>query len=309
MEPARTAYTLLGFALLPVLPLRLWWRGRRERGYRRWIGERFGRYRDAVRGPTFWIHAVSVGETRAAAPLVQRLKAAYPDATIVLTHMTAAGRDTGQALFGDDVLQAWLPYDVPFAVRAFYAHYRPAAGFLLETELWPNLIAQAHAQRRAAVSGQCPAVGALGTTLSALSRAHPADARTPRGRSRADHRGRGAARCPRRGRCDCHRQSQVRCQRPAHSPRAGRTPAATLRGSAPDLAGGEHPRRRGSPAARRLGPGIAAGQLAAPARAAAPAALRGGRRPAARPWHGVRPAQRRCPGPGRRRRHARRFHG
>jgi 3-deoxy-D-manno-octulosonic-acid transferase len=145
MEPARAAYTLLGFALLPVLPLRLWWRGRREPGYRRSIGERFGRYPDAVRGPTFWIHAVSVGETRAATPLVQRLKVAYPDATIVLTHMTAAGRDTGQALFGDGVVQAWLPYDVPFAVRSFYAHWRPAAGFLLETELWPNLIARARA--------------------------------------------------------------------------------------------------------------------------------------------------------------------
>jgi 3-deoxy-D-manno-octulosonic-acid transferase len=145
MEPARTAYTLLGLLVLPMVPLRLWWRGRREPGYRRWIGERFGRYRGAVTGPTFWIHAVSVGETRAAAPLVQRLRAAYPQATVVLTHMTAAGRDTGHALFGDAVMQTWLPYDVPFAVRAFYAHYRPAAGFLVETELWPNLIAMAHA--------------------------------------------------------------------------------------------------------------------------------------------------------------------
>src|SRR5208282_3158264 len=145
MEPARVAYTLLGTALLPLAPLRLWWRGRREPGYRRWMGERFGRYRGTVTGPTFWIHAVSVGETRAAAPLVSRLKAAYPQATLLLTHMTAAGRDTGRALFGDGVTQAWLPYDVPFAVRAFFAHYRPAVGFLLETELWPNLIATAQA--------------------------------------------------------------------------------------------------------------------------------------------------------------------
>ena len=143
MEPARRAYTLLGLLLLPLLPLRLWWRGRREPGYRQRIGERFGRYRGAVAGPTFWVHAVSVGETRATAPLVQRLRAAYPQATVVLTHMTAAGRATGQALFGDGVVQAWLPYDVPFAVRSFYAHYRPVAGFLVETELWPNLIAAA----------------------------------------------------------------------------------------------------------------------------------------------------------------------
>jgi 3-deoxy-D-manno-octulosonic-acid transferase len=145
MEAARALYTLLGSAALPLLPLRLWWRGRREPGYRRRIGERFGRYRGAVTGPTFWIHAVSVGETRAAGPLVQRLKTAYPEATLVLTHMTAAGRETGHALFGDGVVQTWLPYDVPFAARAFYAHYHPAAGFLLETELWPNLIAAAQA--------------------------------------------------------------------------------------------------------------------------------------------------------------------
>lgn len=145
MEPARALYTLLGFAALPLLPLRLWWRGRREPGYRRHIGERFGRYMGPVAGPTFWIHAVSVGETRAAAPLVQRLKTAYPQATLLLTHMTAAGRQTGQELFGDGVVQAWLPYDLPFAVHSFYTHFRPAAGFLLETELWPNLVASAHA--------------------------------------------------------------------------------------------------------------------------------------------------------------------
>jgi 3-deoxy-D-manno-octulosonic-acid transferase len=145
MEPVRSAYTLLGLTLLPLVPLRLWWRGRREPGYRHAIGERFGRYRAVVAGPTFWIHAVSVGETHAAAPLVARLKATYPQATVLLTHMTAAGRATGQALFGDGVVQAWLPYDVPFAVSSFYAHYRPQAGFLLETELWPNLIAAAQA--------------------------------------------------------------------------------------------------------------------------------------------------------------------
>ena len=65
----------------------------------------------------------------------------------MLTHMTATGRETGRALYGDTVTQAWLPYDLPFAVEAFLAHFRPAAGFLLETELWPNLIARAAARR------------------------------------------------------------------------------------------------------------------------------------------------------------------
>ena len=144
MEPARALYTALVFAALPFLPLKLWWRGRREPGYRRAIGERFGRHAaSVVPAPLFWVHAVSVGETRAALPLVQRLKRAHPDATILLTHMTAAGREAGRTLLGDAVEQAWLPYDFPFAVRAFFARFRPVAGFLLETELWPNLIAGA----------------------------------------------------------------------------------------------------------------------------------------------------------------------
>jgi 3-deoxy-D-manno-octulosonic-acid transferase len=145
MPPARALYSLIGVVALPWLPLRLWWRGRREPGYREHIGERFGRYSPGVAGarkvPLFWIHAVSVGETRAAAPLVQHLRRAYPDAEILMTHMTATGRETGRVLFGDQVRQAWLPYDIPFAVRAFYDRFRPLAGFLIETELWPNLIA------------------------------------------------------------------------------------------------------------------------------------------------------------------------
>jgi len=147
MEPARALYTLLGSAALPLLPLRLWWRGRREPRYRHHIGERFGRYRGTIAGPVYWIHAVSVGETRAAVPLVQRLKAAYPEALIVVTHMTATGREAAETLFGDRVLSAWLPYDVPFAVHSFYHHFQPVAGFLLETELWPNLIAAAKRAR------------------------------------------------------------------------------------------------------------------------------------------------------------------
>ncbi|MEO8738907.1 MAG: lipid IV(A) 3-deoxy-D-manno-octulosonic acid transferase [Casimicrobiaceae bacterium] len=147
MEPPRMLYTALAFALLPWLPLRLWWRARREPDYGIAVGERFGRYSEiAPAGPLVWVHAVSVGETRAAMPLIARLRGAYPTATILLTHMTATGRETGRALFGDGVVQAWLPYDFPFAVRAFFAHFRPVAGCLIETELWPNLIAEAAAR-------------------------------------------------------------------------------------------------------------------------------------------------------------------
>jgi 3-deoxy-D-manno-octulosonic-acid transferase len=144
----RTAYTLLWYLALPFLPLRLWWRGRREPGYRERIGERYGRYRgdrSERQRRVLWVHAVSLGETRAAVPLVDRLMRMYPDATLLLTHMTATGRAAGRALFGDRVVQAWLPYDVPFAVRSFLAHFEPCAGLIMETELWPNLVALARA--------------------------------------------------------------------------------------------------------------------------------------------------------------------
>jgi len=142
----RRLYTTLWWLALPLLPLRLWWRGRREPGYRAHVSERFGRYATPFRSAgagVLWVHAVSLGETRAAAPLIERLLREMPQRTIVLTHMTATGREAGRALFGDRVVQAWLPYDLPFAVRRFFAHFAPHAGLLVETELWPNLAAEA----------------------------------------------------------------------------------------------------------------------------------------------------------------------
>ncbi len=140
----RAFYTLLWLLALPFVPLRLLWRARREPGYLEHIGERYGRYEGTAPPSVIWVHAVSLGETRAAVPLVDRLRRAHPDATVLLTHMTATGRAAGRALFGDGVHQAWLPYDVPFAVRAFLAHFKPRAGLIMETELWPNLVALAH---------------------------------------------------------------------------------------------------------------------------------------------------------------------
>jgi 3-deoxy-D-manno-octulosonic-acid transferase len=138
---ARALYTLLWWLVLPLVPLRLAWRARRERGYGEAIGERFGRPRGPrPPGEVLWIHAVSVGETRAAAPLIERLRRERPQATLLLTGMTAAGREAGRALYGERVVQAWLPYDVPFAVRGFLDHWTPSAGLLVETELWPNLV-------------------------------------------------------------------------------------------------------------------------------------------------------------------------
>ena len=130
---------------MPVVLARLWWRGRREPGYRRHIAERFGFYRDIVRQPTIWIHAVSVGETRAAEPLVDALLADYPSHAILLTHMTPTGRATGQALFGKHasrMLQSYLPYDTGWMAARFIRHFSPSICVLMETEVWPNLIAQ-----------------------------------------------------------------------------------------------------------------------------------------------------------------------
>ncbi len=144
----RSLYALAGTLLLPFLLLKIWWRGRAEPGYRLAWWERLGFYRDEAppTAPLIWVHAVSLGETHAARPLLEGLLAAFPEATILLTHLTATGREAGQKLCGERVRQAWLPWDTPAASRRFLAHFRPLAGILLETEIWPCLIGQAKAR-------------------------------------------------------------------------------------------------------------------------------------------------------------------
>ncbi len=145
---ARFLYTLAIIALLPWAVLHLLWRARRQREYLRYWGERFGCYADAVPpdASLIWIHAVSVGETRAAQPLIAALRTRYPDHHILLTHMTPTGRATSEALFGDSVARIYLPYDTPWAMRGFLQHFRPVLGIIMETELWPNLVATCKAQ-------------------------------------------------------------------------------------------------------------------------------------------------------------------
>lgn len=141
MTTPRLLYSLLLYLAAPLLLLRLLWRGRRQAGYLRDIPERFGFYADAGKHRYIWLHAVSVGETRAAEPLLRALQARYPEHRILLTHMTPTGRETGVALFGAGVTRCYLPYDYPGATRRFLEHFRPEAGLLIETEIWPNLIA------------------------------------------------------------------------------------------------------------------------------------------------------------------------
>ncbi|MCX7890827.1 MAG: lipid IV(A) 3-deoxy-D-manno-octulosonic acid transferase [Burkholderiales bacterium] len=143
----RALYALALALALPVIPLRLWWRGRKEPGYREHVGERFGRYASAPDKPVIWLHAVSLGETRAAQPLVRALAERYPDHRLVITQMTATGREAARSLYGDIAMVAFLPYDYPFAVARFFDHFRPRLGILMETEVWPNLLAAARARR------------------------------------------------------------------------------------------------------------------------------------------------------------------
>ena len=138
---ARVIYTLAVLALLPWAILHLLWRARRQPDYLRHWGERFGFFGTAPPSPVIWLHAVSVGETRAAQPLVTALRQRYPDHRILFTHMTPTGRTTSEALFGDSVDRIYLPYDTPWAMRRFLRHFRPEFGLIMETELWPNLIA------------------------------------------------------------------------------------------------------------------------------------------------------------------------
>ncbi|MCC8391784.1 lipid IV(A) 3-deoxy-D-manno-octulosonic acid transferase [Paraburkholderia sp. MMS20-SJTR3] len=139
----RAIYRALWWLIAPLAVLRLLIRSRKERGYREHIGERFGYSRGRLpedAAPLIWVHAVSVGETRAAQPLIEALMKARPDARILLTHMTPSGRATGTAIFGDRVLRSYLPYDMPGAVRRFLHAWRPTLGLVMETEVWPTLI-------------------------------------------------------------------------------------------------------------------------------------------------------------------------
>lgn len=139
---ARLIYSLLWFVALPFVVLRLIWRSRRQPGYVRDLGQRFACFSGTPPAKSIWLHAVSVGETRAAEPLVRTLRQRWPDHTVVLTQMTPTGRETAQALFGNDagVRILWLPYDLPFLARRFFTHFRPRIGIVMETELWPNTL-------------------------------------------------------------------------------------------------------------------------------------------------------------------------
>lgn len=140
----RFLYSVVFHLALPLILARLWWRGKTEAGYRQHIGERFG-FGDITKGQrgVVWIHAVSVGEVRAALPLIGQLRATWPKRTILLTCMTPTGRRTARDLLAESILVAYLPYDLAWAMRRVMKRIQPAMLIIMETELWPNLIASA----------------------------------------------------------------------------------------------------------------------------------------------------------------------
>jgi 3-deoxy-D-manno-octulosonic-acid transferase len=134
--------------LTPVYLARLWWRGRKEPVYRKRLGERLGYYELPPRrgkGGVVWVHAVSYGENKAAAPLVEALRREIPNMRLLLTCSTATGVQAGLDILKPEDDHAWFPYDTPGAVRRFLKRYRPAVGVVMETEVWPNVMARAQA--------------------------------------------------------------------------------------------------------------------------------------------------------------------
>ncbi len=142
----RPLYSLMVIGVQPFLRRKLKRRGKAEPGYLHAMEERFGVYRTPAEPGALWIHAVSLGETRAAAILLEHLRRLQPGLRVLLTHGTATGRAEGERLLRPRDAQAWLPWDAPKAVRRFLNHFQPSAGILMETEIWPNLVAECKAR-------------------------------------------------------------------------------------------------------------------------------------------------------------------
>ncbi|AXO60343.1 lipid IV(A) 3-deoxy-D-manno-octulosonic acid transferase [Ectopseudomonas oleovorans] len=138
----RLLYTLLLHLALPLIALRLALRARKAPTYARRINERFSLGLPSMKPGGIWVHAVSVGESIAAAPMIRALQAHYPELPITVTCMTPTGSERIQALFGASVQHCYLPYDLPWAAARFLNRMQPRLAVVMETELWPNHIHQ-----------------------------------------------------------------------------------------------------------------------------------------------------------------------
>jgi 3-deoxy-D-manno-octulosonic-acid transferase len=138
----RFIYTALVEVLRPFAIALLLWRGLRDRRHWTALRERLGFGPFLTSAPTIWVHAVSLGEVSAAAPLIRALRQRYPQTPAVLTTATLTGRARAQALFGDSIDVRYLPYDTPGSMRRLLTRIRPRLAIIMETELWPNLFAE-----------------------------------------------------------------------------------------------------------------------------------------------------------------------
>ena len=136
------AYSALMVLAQPLLRRKLWQRAKQEPLYAQDIAQRFGFYDGAPPAPgeLVWVHAVSLGETRAVASLIGQLRVALPGMRLLLTHGTATGREAGRSLLQSGDVQVWQPWDTPQAAQRFVRHFKPRIGLLMETEVWPNLV-------------------------------------------------------------------------------------------------------------------------------------------------------------------------
>jgi 3-deoxy-D-manno-octulosonic-acid transferase len=142
----RVVYTFTMYLVTPVILYRLATRGLRQRGYHwRWR-ERFGYFEAPDVADSVWVHAVSVGEVNAAAPLIDALRKRYADRTLVVTTVTPTGSNRVRQLWGDQVFHVYLPYDLPPAIRRFLDRVQPCIAVIMETEIWPNLFLECAAR-------------------------------------------------------------------------------------------------------------------------------------------------------------------
>lgn len=139
-------YNLLLHLLLPFVYLRLLWRGRSVPAYKQNIEQRFGGHKNLPQHGII-IHAVSLGETLAAQPLVNALLKNYPHLPVIITNTTATGAERTRALWGNKVTQCYLPYDYAWAMDKFLLQSQPRLIIVMETELWPNLLALAQRKK------------------------------------------------------------------------------------------------------------------------------------------------------------------
>jgi len=143
---ARMLYSLTLYLTVPLVLVRLLWRGLRNPDYwHRWP-ERFGFFAVPALNRPIWLHAVSVGEVQAALPLIKQLQSRYPERSIVVTTMTPTGSLRVRQQLGDNVFHVYVPYDLPGVVERFIRRVKPTFVMIMETELWPNLFYQLHQQ-------------------------------------------------------------------------------------------------------------------------------------------------------------------